>query len=105
MPEMKPTPVWAYTSLACGILGWLAALPLPFLDYQSIAGATAGVGVIGPFLLGMWSALLGLLALILGIIGLAWTRSGRGMTWAGIALGGSLLMAYGVAACLLSGWW
>lgn len=83
---------------------------MPFIDYQNIAGATAGVGLIGPFMLGMLSALLGLVGLILGIVALARTRSGefggRGKAWVGFVLGGVLLTAYLVMTSrLMFGWW
>src|ERR1700692_1407798 len=108
MPDAKPTTTWASTSLSCSILGWLAASPLPFIDYGYIAGATAGVGLIGPFLLGMLSALLGVLGLILGSVALARIRggrfNGRGKAWAGVAPGGMLLTSY-VAAGFMYRWW
>jgi hypothetical protein len=104
MTETKWTTAWADASLACGVLGWLAAVPLPLIDYQHIGGATAGVGVLGPFLLGVLSALLGVLGLILGMVALA-RGSGRGKAWAGIALAGLLLTGYAAAARLLFAWW
>jgi hypothetical protein len=110
MPDTRPTTAWAYTALACGILGWFAAAPLPFIDYGYIAGATAGVGLIGPFLLGVLSSLLGLLALVLGIVTLARTKGGgfggRSKGWAGLALGGFLVMTYVVVAGRMGfRWW
>ena len=50
--QPKPTAVWAYVGLVTGVIAWLTAAPLPFIDYGHIAGATAGVGLAGPFLLG-----------------------------------------------------
>jgi hypothetical protein len=109
MPDAKPTTAWTHASLACSILGWLTAVPLPFIDYQAISGATAGVGLIGPCLLGMLSALLAVLALLFGLVALAQTRSGRfdgqGKAWAGIALGGMLFTIYAATAPFLFGLW
>jgi hypothetical protein len=84
--------------LACCSLGLLTALPLPLIDYQQIAGATVGVGLIGPFLLGLLSAALGVPGFVFGLVALARTDegrfSGRGRAWAGIVLGGRLSLAY-----------
>jgi hypothetical protein len=105
----KHTTAWAYSALGCSLLGWLAAAPLPLIDYNHLIGGTAGVGVIGPFLLGLLSALLCLLGIIFGIVALARTRDttfhGRGKAWTGIALGGLLLTAYLVAGHFLLGLW
>jgi hypothetical protein len=109
MVETKPTTAWAVACLACGVLGWLAAVPLPLIDYNQLIGATAGVGVIGPFLLGLLSGGLCLLATLFGAVALARTRrgefSGRGGAWAGIALGASLLGAYLVLGRFVLGLW
>jgi hypothetical protein len=98
MPDTKPTTAWSTASLVCGILGLLGAIPLPFIDYQHIAGATAGVGIIVPLFLGLVSALFALVALILGLVALARTRDGRfggrGKAWSGVALGSVLMVAY-----------
>lgn len=107
---MKPTTAWASASIILGILALLTAIPLPFIDYQNIAGATAGVGLIGPFLLGVVSVLLALVALILGFVALGRTSSGqfngRSKAWAGIALGGILLTAYVVVTGrIMFAWW
>jgi hypothetical protein len=104
MVDTKPTPAWAVTSLVVSVLGWLAAAPLPLLDYGYIIGSTAGVGMIGPFLLGLLSGTLALAGVILGAVALARTRGGgfggRGQAWAGVALGGVLLLAYGTVTAL-----
>ena len=63
-------------SFAGTILGWLGALPLLVINYQYIGGATAGVGLLGPFLLGLLSATLCLLGVIFGVVALARIRSG-----------------------------
>ena len=85
-------------SLISTILGWLGALPLPFIDYGNIAGATAGVGLIDPFLLGLLSAMLCTMGVVFGIVALgsirSGKRSGRGISWTGIILGGLPLTAY-----------
>jgi hypothetical protein len=110
MTDTRTTSAWASASLVCGIFGLLAGIPLPFIDYQNIAGATAGVGLIGPLLLGLLSALLALIASILGFIGLVRTSSGglggRGKAWMGTALGGLLLTVY-VVVCgrTMFAWW
>lgn len=105
MDIAKPTTAWAYASLACCVLGLLPALPLPFIDYQQIAGATAGVGIIGPLLFGMASALLAMIGLFCGLIALARIGSGRfgGLlpAWIGVVLSGMLLLAYLVVSWLL----
>lgn len=94
----KPITAWAVVSLVSSVLGWLAGLPLLFVDYDHLVGATAGVGVVYPFLLGLLSATLGLLGVIFGLIALARIRggeqSGRGLSSAGIILGALLLTAY-----------
>jgi hypothetical protein len=104
MVDPKPITAWAYVSLATGMLAWLAAAPLPFIDYQQIAGATAGVGLAVPFLLGQLSALLCFLGLIFAVVALARTGSGRlgghGRAWAGVAINGLLLVAYAAVAGL-----
>lgn len=110
MVPAKPTTSWAFASLICSILAWLGAVPLPFIDYNYIGGATAGVGVIGPALLGLVSALLALLGLIFGLVALgrisAGTLGGRGKAWTGVALAGFLLLAYvAVSGRFLFGWW
>jgi hypothetical protein len=106
---MKPSMVWAYSSLACAVLGWLAAAPLPFIDYQYIGGATAGVGVIGPVLLGVLSAQLCLLGVVLAIVALVSPSSdrssGRIMAWVAIVVGGlPLFLLPGVIGRFLLGW-
>ncbi len=97
MHQSRPVTAWAVISLISTILGWLGALPLPFIDYQSIAGA-GGVGIVGPFLLGLLSATLCVLGVIFGVVALARIRNserrGRAISWAGIILGGLPLMAY-----------
>jgi hypothetical protein len=109
MGDTKPITAWAVACLACGILGWLAAVPLPLIDYNHLIGATAGVGVVGPFLLGLLSGGLCLLATLFGVAALARTRrgdfGGRGSAWAGIALGCSLLAAYLVLGRYVLGLW
>jgi hypothetical protein len=91
-----------FVSLISSILGWLSGLPLLFIDYQGLIGGTAGVGVIGPLLLGLLSATLCLLGLILGITALTRTRGGerrgRGMAWTGIGLSWLALTAYVVVS-------
>jgi hypothetical protein len=108
MAPAKPTTAWAVASVVCGSLGLLGAVPLPLIDYQHLAGATAGVGVAGPFLLGLVSAALGVLGLVFGLVALARLGegrfSGRGLAWSGICLGGLLSLAYLVAVLWLSGW-
>ena len=80
------------------------------INDQYIAGATAGVGLLGPFLLGLLSATLCLLGVNFGVVALARIRSGerrgRGMSWSGIILGGLPLVAYVVfSGRYLLGWW
>jgi hypothetical protein len=110
MVDSRPITAWAVVSLISSILGWLCGLPLLFIDYEALIGGTAGVGVIGPFLLGMLSATLCLLGVILGMIGLARTRRGdyrgRNTSWTGIGLGCLALTAYlVVSGHYLLGWW
>src|SRR5262245_35900638 len=109
MVDTKPITAWAIVSLVSGILGWLGGLPLVVIDYNHLIGATAGVGVIGPLLLGLLSAILCLLAIIFGVIALArircGERRGRGISWTGIILGGLPLTAYVVLGRYLFGWW
>jgi hypothetical protein len=108
MAPAKPTTAWAVASVVCSSLGLLGAAPLPLIDYQHIVGATAGVGVVGPFLLGLLSAALGILGFVFGLVALARIGegrfSGRGLAWAGIVLGGLLSLAYVVVVLWLSGW-
>jgi hypothetical protein len=110
MDDRKPTRAWVYSSLACAGLGWLIAAPLPFIDYQYIGGATAGVGIMGPFLLGVFSAQLCLLGVVLGIVALV-TASGerssaRRMAWSALMVGGlPLILFAAVAGRFLLGWW
>jgi hypothetical protein len=110
MDQMRPLSAWAVVSLTSAILGWLTALPLLVINYQYIAGSTAGVGLLGPFLLGLLSAALCLLGIIFGVVALARIRNGerrgRGMGWAGIILGGLPLMTYVLfSGRYLLGWW
>src|SRR5262245_52022278 len=109
MADPKPTTAWSVASLVVSVLGWLAAVPLLFIDYNHLIGATAGVGLIGPFLLGLVSGTLALTGIILGMIALARTRSGefvgRGTAWTGIGLSGVLLAAYVVSSRFLLGLW
>ena len=102
MTDTRPITAWAVVSLISSILGWLSGLPLLFIDYNQLIGGTAGVGVIGPLLLGLLSATLCLLGLILGIVALTRTRGGerrgRGMAWTGIGLSSLALTAYVVVA-------
>jgi hypothetical protein len=98
MDQTRPVTRWAIAGLISGILGWLVGLPLPFIDYHQIIGATAGVGVIGPFLVGLLSAGLCVLGMACGIVALfrirSGDRSGTGLSWSAIALGGSALTIY-----------
>jgi hypothetical protein len=66
MAQPKPTAVWAYVGLITGVLACLTAAPLPFIDYGYIAGATAGVGLAGPFLLGLLLAIA--YAVVIGLL-------------------------------------
>jgi hypothetical protein len=45
MDQTRPVTAWAVVGLISAILGWLAALPSPFIDYNSIVGA-GGVGIL-----------------------------------------------------------
>jgi hypothetical protein len=106
MAATKPITAWAVISLLSSSAGWLTGLSLLFIDYDQLIGGTAGVGVIGPLLLGMLSATLCLLGVILGMIGLARTRTGehrgRNTSWTGIGLGCLALTVYlGVVLWLL----
>jgi hypothetical protein len=94
MAPSKPTAVWAYVGLITGVLAWLAAAPLPFIDYGYIAGATAGVGLAGPFFLGLLSLLLCCLGLGIGIVAVIMNASRHGAAWAAVALNGLLAIAY-----------
>jgi hypothetical protein len=102
MADTRPITAWAVASMISSILGWLTGLPLPFLDYNQLIGGTAGVGVIGPLLLGLLSATLCLLGLVLGIVALTKPRGGerrgRGMAWTGFGLSSLALAAYVVVA-------
>jgi hypothetical protein len=99
--QTRPIAPLAIISLAAAFLGFVGALPLPFIDYANIGGATAGVGVIGPCLLGLLSAALCLAGVIFGVIALANIRktASRGAvpSWVAIILGGLVLAAYVVA--------
>ena len=55
-PKRDPSRLWGVVSLILSIMRWLSGLPLLFMDYDALFGGTAGVGVIGPFLLGLLSA-------------------------------------------------
>lgn len=101
MAQPKPTVVWAYIGLITGVLAWLTAAPLPFIDYGYIARATAGVGLAGPFLLGLLSALLCFLGLVFGIVAVITNRSRRGVAWTAVALNGLLAIAYAAVIGLL----
>jgi hypothetical protein len=109
MVDSKPITAWALLSLVSSILGWFVGLPLVLIDYNHLIGATAGVGVLGPLLLGLLSATLCLLAIIFGVVAVArirrGERRGRGILWAGIILGGLPLIAYVVLGRYLLGWW
>jgi hypothetical protein len=94
MARRKPTMVWAYVGLITGVLAWLTAAPLPLIDYGYIAGATAGVGLAGPFLLGLLSMLLCSLGLVFGIVAVIMNTRRRGAAWAAVALIGLLAIAY-----------
>jgi hypothetical protein len=102
MAPTKPITAWAVASVACSGLGMLAGVPLLLIDYQNIAGATAGVGLIGPFLLGLLSSAFGLVGLVSGLVALgrigAGQYGGRGMAWAGVTIGALLTMAYLIVA-------
>jgi hypothetical protein len=91
MVTTRTTTAWANASLVLGILGWLTAVPLAFLDYGHIIGATAGVGMIGPFLIGLVAAVLCLLGVVFGVVALARARNGEfggtGKAWTGIVVG------------------
>jgi hypothetical protein len=50
LDQTRPVAAWAVVGLISAILGWLAALLLPFIDYNSIVGA----GVIGLLVLWIW---------------------------------------------------
>jgi hypothetical protein len=108
--DMKPTRAWAHSSLAFGVLGWLTAVPLPFIDYQYIGGATAGVGIMGPFLLGVLSAQLCLLGVVLAIVVLVMPSGGRSserrVAWTAVVVGGLPLTVFAaVLGRFLMGWW
>jgi hypothetical protein len=109
MADTKPLSAWAVASAVSAGLGFLAALPLPFIDYQQLIGGTAGVGVIGPLLLGVLSGALCLLGVIFGAIALARTRSGErrgwGTAWAGVLLGSLPLLVYLLLGQFMWGWW
>jgi hypothetical protein len=94
--------------VACSGVGLLAAVPLLLIDYQNIAGATAGVGLIGPLLLGLVSSAFGLVGLVFGLVSLGRIGSGqyggRGMALAGAAIGALLTMAYLAVVAWLFGW-
>jgi hypothetical protein len=110
MVDTRPITAWAVVSLISSILGWLSSLPLPFIDYNALIGGTAGVGVIGPLLLGLLSATLCLLGVILGMVGLARTRRGafrgQSISLTGLTLGSLALTAYlVVSGHYLLGWW
>lgn len=102
MADTSPITAWAVASLISSILGWLTGLPLAFIDYCQLIGGTAGVGVIGPLLLGLLSATLCLLGLVLGTVALTKIRGGerrgRGMVWTGVGLSSLALTAYAVIA-------
>jgi len=98
MIATKTSSAWAVASVVLVVLGWLTAVPLPLIDYGYIGGATAGVGVIGPCLLGLLSFTLGLLGAVFGVVALARTRGdevgGRGIAWIGTSLGVLLVTGY-----------
>lgn len=104
MANARPTPAWAYASLTAGTLAWLAAAPLPFIDYGRLAGATAGVGMAAPFLLWLLSVLLGCIGVTCAVVAVAKTgglRGGRALAWAGVAVSGSLLATYATIVGLI----
>ena len=103
----KRTTGSAIASLVLTLLGWLAGLPLLLINYQSISGRTAGVGVVGPFLLGILSAVLCFLGVLFGVVALAKISRGEvrglGIALVGVILGSSVLGAYVLVAFLASG--
>lgn len=105
----KPLPASAVISLASGALGWLAALPLLLFDYQRMMGATAGVGLVVPFLTGVVSATLCVSGIVSGVIALAvigkGDRRGRVISRAGIIVSAVPLAVFASAAGYLLGWW
>ena len=110
MNPARPVSGWAIAGLIAAIVGWLGTLPLLLLDYSHIAGATAGVGLIGPFLIALLSAALGVTGIICGSVAMAGIRRserrGAGMAWMGVVLGALLSAAYvGAVGRLGFGWW
>jgi hypothetical protein len=85
-------------SLVAGITGWLAGLPLLAVDWVGAVGGTAGVGVIGPLVWGLLSAVGCLLAVLFGIIALLRIRKtrcrGLGITLTGTIMGFTALTYY-----------
>jgi hypothetical protein len=103
---MNPTRARVYSSLACAGLGWLTAAPLPFIDYQYVGGATAGVGLMGPLLLGVLSAQLCLLGVVLATVALVRATGERRMAWAAVVVGGvPLTLFVAIGGRFLFGWW
>jgi hypothetical protein len=44
MAAAKPARAWSFASPACSGLSLFGALPLPLINYQHLAGATAASG-------------------------------------------------------------